>query len=460
MQAFQLEERGGTTSLAPSSLDAECRRLNRRLNIFVHRLPLCQSVPGTRQANTASKNEMRLFRDGRGGGSNRLSVTARGRKLRGVRMEHQNSLRPPVDEALSRLAAIVESSDDAIVGKNLDGIITSWNQAATHLFGYEPEEIIGRSILTIIPKDLHPEEAQILRKIRAGEKIDHYETRRIRKDGQSVEVSLTISPIRDRNGKIIGSSKIARDISERKKIERRLIQSEKFAATGRMAALIAHEVNNPLDSVLNLVYLARTSVSSKSRALPFLLSAEKELERVSQIARQTLGYYRNPGASIEIRLEEVFDEILTAFNARLISKKISVDCEYRHRDPFYSTRDDLMQVFVNLISNSVEAMPHGGLIKIIVSQRAQDGIEISMHDTGSGIAPEDLRRVFEPFFTTKGQLGTGIGLWVARELVEKHGGSVSITSETEAPRNGTTVAVFFPFKHRIARKEDLLTRAI
>ena len=383
----------------------------------------------------------------------RLRVTKRGQKLRGVRMEHQTSIRPPVDEALSRLAAIVESSDDAIVGKNLDGIITSWNQAATHLFGYEPEEIIGRSILTIIPKDLHPEEAEILRKISAGEKIEHYETRRVRKDGQSVEVSLTISPIRDRNGKIIGSSKIARDISERKKIERRLIQSEKFAATGRMAALIAHEVNNPLDSVLNLVYLARTSVSPKSRALPYLLSAEKELERVSEIARKTLGYYRNPGTAIEIRLEEVFDEILTAFNARLISKKISVDCEYTHRDSFFSSKDDLMQVFVNLLSNSVEAMPHGGVIKIKIWQREQDGIEISIRDTGCGIAPEELGRVFEPFFTTKGQLGTGIGLWVARELVEKHGGSVTIASQREAPENGTTVRVYFPFKHKIAGKE-------
>lgn len=373
-------------------------------------------------------------------------------------MGQANSFGPPIDEALSRLAAIVESSDDAIVGKNLDGIITSWNQAAMNLFGYQPEEIIGHSILTIIPKDLHPEEVEILRKIRAGEKIDHYETSRLRKDGRFVEVSLTISPIRDRSGKVIGSSKIARDISERKKIERRLIQSEKFAATGRMAALIAHEVNNPLDSVLNLVYLARTSLSAKSRALPYLLSAEKELERVSQIARQTLGYYRVAETPAEIRLEELFEEILAAHNAKFISSNISVDCEFNHRDRLVSSKDDLMQIFVNLISNAIEAMPHGGLIKIKTLQKGTDGIEISIRDTGCGIAPDDLAKVFEPFFTTKGQLGTGIGLWVAREITEKHAGSINIESDTEPSANGTTVSLFFPLKEKIVVKEDSLNR--
>lgn len=367
-------------------------------------------------------------------------------------MEQKVLPRTGIDVVLSRLAAIVESSNDAIVSKNLDGTITTWNQAAKDLFGYEPEEIIGRSILAIIPDDLHGEEFEILRKIRAGERIEHYETRRVRKDGEIVEVSLTISPIRDGSGKVIGSSKIARDISDRKSMERQLIRSEKLAATGRMAAWIAHEVNNPLDSVLNLVYLARTSVAKDSPASSYLLTAERELDRVAQIARKTLSYYREPGVPVELRIEEIFDEILLACNPRLIAKNIAVDCKFNHRDPLFSSKDDLVQVFVNLLTNAMDAMPQGGSIRITTVQTDRKGIEVSLKDTGIGISREHLDKVFDPFFTTKGQNGTGVGLWVARQLVEKHAGSILIESKTKSPENGTTVRVFLPFERNVMAK--------
>jgi len=369
-------------------------------------------------------------------------------------MDRERTPVSATEEAAFRLAAIVESSDDAIVAKNLDGIVTNWNHAAVKLFGYFPEEIIGQSILTIIPSELHGEEREILRKIRSGEKIEHYETQRVRKDGQSIEVSLTISPIRDRNGNVIGSSKIARDISQRKKMERLLIRTEKIAATGRMAALIAHEINNPLDSVLNLVYLARTTVRANDPALQYLVTAEKELVRVSHIARKTLGYYRDPGTPVEIRLEEMFEEILTAWNAKLVSRHISVDCEYQHHDPLFSNKDDLIQIFLNLISNAVDAMPQGGTIKITTHQQGNSGIEIVIRDSGVGIQANVLENVFDAFFTTKGQSGTGIGLWVARHLAERHGGSISLSSQTETPVNGTTVKLFFQFQENVPAKED------
>lgn len=363
-----------------------------------------------------------------------------------LRMERETSATLPVDQARAHLAAIVESSNDAIISKNLDGTVTSWNQAASRVFGYAPGDMIGQSILKIIPDDLQGEEAEILRKIRSGERIEHYETRRVRANGEIVEVSLTISPIRDDDGRVIGSSKIAREISERKRMERQLIQSEKLAATGRMAATVAHEINNPLDSVMNLVYLARMSVGAGSKAVPYLLTAEKELERVSHIARQTLGYYRDPGAPSDVSLEHLFEEILSIYRSKLLAANIAADCKYAHNRRINASKDELMQIFSNLVINSIDAMPDGGVLTIQTREIGHEGIEISVHDRGTGIPPENLDKVFEPFFSTKGQLGTGIGLWVARQLLEKRGGTISLQSNTKIPLNGTTVSVFIPFQ--------------
>jgi PAS domain S-box-containing protein len=363
-----------------------------------------------------------------------------------LRIERKIRTKTANDDVQSRLAAIVESSDDAIISKNLDGIITSWNQAASSLFGYTAEEMIGEPILKIIPHNLHPEEAEILRRIRAGERIEHYETRRIRKDGETVEVSLTISPIKDGDGNIIGSSKIAREISARKKMERLLIQSEKLAATGRMAATIAHEINNPLDSVMNLVYLARTTVANNSKALPYLLTAERELERVAYIARQTLGYYRDPGPPSEIHLDQLLEEVLNVYYSKLLAGSVAVDCAFARHRSIRASRDELMQIFSNLIINAIDAMADGGVLTIKTREVGDRGVEILVRDNGTGISRENLDRVFEPFFSTKGQHGTGIGLWVARQLLEKRGGSINLQSSTEFPGAGTTVSVFIPFQ--------------
>lgn len=363
-----------------------------------------------------------------------------------VRMEREIAGNSGEEESRSRLAAIVESSDDAIVSKNLDGIVTSWNQAAVRLFGHTAEEMIGQSILKIIPPELHFEEEEILRKLRAGQRIEHYETMRLRKDGGLIEVSLTISPIKDRRDTIIGVSKIAREISQRKKMERMLIQSEKLSATARMAATIAHEINNPLDSVMNLVYLARTMLAVNSKALPYLLTAEAELERVSHIARQTLGYYRDPGPPSEIHLEHLLEEVLGIYRSKMLAGNVAVDCAFTHFQTIRASKDELMQIFSNLILNAIDAMPEGGVLNIQTREVNEKGIEISVRDKGTGIGHENLDRVFEPFFSTKGDRGTGIGLWVARQLLEKRGGSIDLQSSTEFPHSGTTVSVFLPFQ--------------
>lgn len=346
------------------------------------------------------------------------------------------------------LAAIIDSSEDAIISKDLNGIITSWNQSANRMYGYTAEEIVGQSIRRLIPEELHPEEDEILRKLRAGERIEHYETTRIGKGGQRLEVSLTISPVKDSTGRIIGSSKIARDISTRKKMERTLVQSEKLAATGRMAATIAHEINNPLESLLNLVFLARENSPRDSEAYGYLRTAEKEIERISHIARQTLGYYRDTGAPGEVSLHDLFQDVLAVYQSKLSARKIAVEYKLEALPLVKASRGELIQVFSNIIANSIDAMERGGMLSIQATRTPdaeRAGAEIVIRDQGCGIPQENLARIFEPFFTTKNHLGNGIGLWVAKQLVEKHGGRITITSSTERGSSGTSVLVSIPF---------------
>jgi PAS domain S-box-containing protein len=351
-------------------------------------------------------------------------------------------------ESRSRLAAIVESADDAIVSKDLNGIVQSWNEGAHRMFGYSAGEMIGQSLLRIIPDALHHEEVEILRKLRIGERIDHYETTRQRKNGEMIDVSVTISPIRDEAGRVIGASKVARDISDRKRMERLLIQSEKLAATGRMAATIAHEINNPLEAVMNLIFLARQHSAAGSKVHEYMLTAEEELERVSHIARQTLGYYKDTGTPTEIHLHDLIQNVLTVYNSRLLSNGIRVITRFNDLQKIAVSKGEMLQVFSNVISNSLDAMRQGGVLFISIRKfagSAGEGIQAVIRDSGSGISPEHLEKIFEPFFTTKGELGTGIGLWVARQLIERRGGQISVASSTEKESGGTTITIFLPF---------------
>jgi PAS domain S-box-containing protein len=364
--------------------------------------------------------------------------------------------RKKTDESRFRLAAVVESADDAIISKDLNGIVNSWNEGARRMFGYTADEMIGQSILQLIPIELHYEEAAILSRLRAGERVDHFETRRTRKDGSTIELSVTISPIRDGSGRVIGASKIARDISDRRRIERLLLQSEKIAATGRMAAAVAHEINNPLEAVMNLIFLARQNSPPAGKAYQHLKMAEEELERVSHIARQTLGYYRDSGLPTEVFFHELIENVLTIYRSKLLAHGISVDTQFNDLQKILVSRGEFIQIFSNLITNAIDAMPKGGSLRVsvrIVIGSAGDGIQAVIRDSGTGIKPEHLERIFEPFFTTKGDLGTGIGLWVTKQLVEKRGGQISVASNTEPGKSGTVLSMFVPFSTP-ARKQD------
>lgn len=384
-----------------------------------------------------------------------------GRVVGASKIAQDISDRRQLNKSRFRLAAIVDSADDAIISKDLNGIIESWNQGACRMFGYMPEEIIGQSILRLIPEELQYEEAEILKKLRAGERIEHYETIRVRKNGDLIEVSETISPIRNNEGKVIGVSKIARDISDRKRLEKMLIQSEKLAATGRMAAAIAHEINNPLESMMNLIFLARQSCTASPTALNYLLTAEAELNRVSHIARQTLGYYRDTSSPSEVYLHDLIANVLTVYHAKLLTNGISVESSFNDLRKISVSQGEMLQVFSNVIANAIDAMREGGKLSIALRKTTAldgDGILTVIRDEGIGISHENLGSIFEPFFTTKGNLGTGIGLWVTKQLVERRGGQITVTSSTEPGKSGTSVTIQIPFVR--PEKPSLMTNEV
>lgn len=360
-----------------------------------------------------------------------------------------------------RLAAIVQSSDDAIASKDLNGIVTSWNESAERLFGYKAGEIIGKPITTIIPPELQDDEPVILAKIRAGERIAHFQTVRLRKDGQRIDVSLTISPVRDEKGKIVGAAKIIRDITETKKIELALRTTEKLAAAGRLAATVAHEINNPLEAVTNLVYLASRDLPDSMKVSRHLELASRELDRVAHIARQTLGFYRDTSRPACFSLTETIDDVLGLYEKRFETRRITVVRQYETRMQITALQGEIRQAFSNLITNAIDAMTAGGSLIIRVSRShewsnsLQRGIRITIVDNGSGISQQYRKNLFQPFFTTKKDVGTGLGLWITRSIVEKTGGNIRLKTSTGPVRHGTAFSIFLPLDENSAPEDNL-----
>lgn len=379
---------------------------------------------------------------------------------KGARMQAEDRLfgivmditdRKRAEEASLRLAAIVQSSDDAIVSKDLNGIVTSWNAAAEKMFGYKPEEIIGRPITLIIPPELQSDEDLILGKIRRGEKIDHFETVRVTKTGGRVDVSLTVSPVKDEAGRVIGAAKIARDVGQRKKAEEALRISERLASVGRLAATVAHEINNPLAAVVNLIYLVRNSPGLPANVRQYVSMAEEELGRISALTRQTLGFYREDRGAAPVRMGELSRELVAVFSPKAGNKSIDLRLQVRSDPEVHAVQGEIRQLVANLLGNSIDAVPQGGCITLRVAQATlwganqhRRGVRITVADSGPGIPAENQARVFEPFFTTKQDVGTGLGLWICKTIVEKHNGSLRLRSSTRPGRSWTVFSILLP----------------
>jgi PAS domain S-box-containing protein len=348
------------------------------------------------------------------------------------------------DEVRNRLAAIVDSSDDAIISKDLTGIVTSWNAGATNLFGYQPNEIIGRSILTIIPPELQSEEPAILATMRSGKKIDHYETVRIHKNGTRVQVSLSISPIRDSAGRIVGASKIARDIGERLLMHEAMMESEKLAATGRMAAAIAHEINNPLEAVTNLAYLLSTDPTLSPAGKKYAEVLLEEINRVSDVAKQSLGFFRDGKKPELFNVCELVDSVVRLYGPLLDKKQIVLTRDFTGGCEVFGSAAEIRQVFANLVRNAIDAVEMGGRIQLRVRTTHTGMRRIVVADNGRGISPQTKSRLFQPFVTSKGASGNGLGLWVSHGIIHKHGGRIQVRTSQIRGRSGTVFAVVLP----------------
>jgi PAS domain S-box-containing protein len=350
------------------------------------------------------------------------------------------------DRSRREMAAIVEYSCDAIYSCRPDGIITSWNRAAEILYGYSEEEAVGLPVARLAPLERRDEVQRNLLLLKQGAHIASYRTERMRKNGTLCPVLLSVSPLRDAKGEIVGTSAIARDISPERQSEEAIRRSEKLATAGRIAASVAHEINNPLEAVLNLLYLAR---HDQGHSAKYLTMAEHEVIRVAQIAQQTLGFVRDASSPTVLEPAVIMDEILQLYSRKLDDRGVRVMRRYGNRLQIEGYSGELRQLLSNLVVNAVDAMPENGVLQVRVApshkwSESKQGVRMTVADNGSGILPSDLAHIFEPFYTTKKDSGTGLGLWVSRGIIEKHGGSIRVRSRSSGPKTGTVFFIFLP----------------
>jgi two-component system, cell cycle sensor histidine kinase and response regulator CckA len=353
----------------------------------------------------------------------------------------------------ANLAAIVQNSQDAIISKTLDGIITSWNLGAEKIFGFTADEALGRPLLIIFPTEKLHEEQQILQRISRGETVEHFETVRVRKDGRQINVSATISPVRDANGKIIGASNISRDTTEKIRLQEQLRQSQKMEAIGQLSAGIAHDFNNLLTAIHgNASLLADATAEERKECAEEILAAAN---RAAELTRQLLLFSRKQA----MRFTAVDLNATVASTGKMLRRLLgeNITLHTEHAPALPSIRADagmIDQVIFNLAVNAHDAMRDlNGTLTIRTSvvkaqnpddekSAPQNCVCLTVSDTGHGISPEILPRIFEPFFTTKevGK-GTGLGLATIYGIVKQHGGWVSVESEVG---RGTTFKIYFP----------------
>lgn len=348
------------------------------------------------------------------------------------------------------LAALIDSSEDAIATKTLEGIVTSWNPAATRLFGYEPEEIVGKPITTIIPPELHAEEVEILARLRRGQRIEHYETVRVAKDGHRIDISLTISPIRSSDGTIVGASKIARDITERKRNERALREADR--QKDEFLATLAHELRNPLAPIRAAAELLKgaKSLAPELRAATAIL--DRQARQMTHLVDDLLDMSRITSGRIRLHPEPL--DLPDLLRTVIETYRPSVEMA-RHQialatsgEPVHVNGDRirLTQVLSNILHNAVKYTPPGGRIEIALRTEGGQAL-VSVRDNGMGIPPEMLEHIFEPFAQLDRSFerpdgGLGIGLTLAKKLIELHQGRIEARSAGRG--QGTEFLIHLP----------------
>jgi len=333
------------------------------------------------------------------------------------------------DERSAKLVAIVESSDDAIIGKNLEGIITSWNRGAQQIFGYTGDEIVGQSVLKLIPEDLQHEEPIILERLSNGQKIDHYETIRRTAEGNLINVSLTISPIHDKEGRVIGISKIARDITEQNQNEER---------KNDFIGMASHELKTPLTSLTALVQVLQKKL--KDSPDPFIPQAlgkvNLQTKKMSSLINGFLNISRLESGRLEVNkqpfdlselISEELDEIKLTVNSHAFTFNPATPVTVN------ADREKISSVISNLLSNAVKYSPRGKLVTVSCALHDNE-VQVSVTDDGMGIRPQDLPRIFDRYYRSESQhtrhiSGFGVGLYLSAEIIRRHDGCIWVESE-------------------------------
>ena len=372
--------------------------------------------------------------------------------------------RKSTEETRFHLAAVMESSDDAIVAKSLEGIVTAWNTGAERIFGYSAGEMVGKSITTIIPADRSGEETAILEQLKRGERIDHYETVRIRKDGTSLDVSLTVSPIRDASGRIVGASKIARDITQQRRAadeREQLLKSEQAARAeaervsimkDEFLATLSHELRTPLSAILGWSQLLTIGNLEEEDVKQGLEAIERNARVQTQLIEDLLDMSRIVSGKVRLDVQWIdlasivdmaVDSVRPSAEAKQIRLRKVVD---PNAGPVSGDPTRLQQIIWNLLTNAIKFTPKEGTVDVLL-ERVNSHLEITVHDSGIGIKPEFLPLVFERFrqadsSTTRSYGGLGLGLSIVKNLVELHGGSVRVESAGEG--QGATFVVNLP----------------
>ena len=381
---------------------------------------------------------------------------------------HDITRRKEADRAKSELIAVVANSNDAIIACTLDGKIRSWNIGAEQIYGHTEAETVGQSLAMILPPDKLDEFPQMLATVKQGNSLANYETVRLRKDGKKIGVSLTDSPIRDREGKITGVSSIARDITERRRLEEELRQSQKMDAVGRLAGGIAHDFNNILTVIVGYSDLLMDQIPDPQPQHKHLVQIRKAADFATALTTQLLAFSRRQALNPRnFSLNETVRDLQKILQ-RVIGEDIKVGTELRAKlGRIKADPGQIEQVLLNLCVNARDAMPRGGAIVISTEDTtyalddadaeatmpAGEYVKLTIADTGSGIPPEVMTHIFEPFFTTKEKgHGTGLGLATCYGIVKQSGGFISLKSTVG---KGTTFSIYLPRVDPVGEKAPL-----
>jgi PAS domain S-box-containing protein len=385
--------------------------------------------------------------------------TAEGEIVGASRIAREITERKQLERDARHFAAIVESSHDAIVSKDLNGIVTSWNPAAEAVFGFSASEMVGHSIRRLIPGDRQQEEDQVLASVRRGERVDHYETIRRRKDGTLVPVSLTVSPIRNSAGVVIGASKIARDVTERKRAEderQRLLRIAQEASQlkDEFLATLSHELRTPLNAILGYIRLMRSGLLSDEKQSQALDTVARNATSLTRIVEDVLDVSRIISGKVRLNVQLVelpdivcgaVDSVRPAADAKGLRLEMIVDPQ---PGPVTGDPERLQQIMWNLLSNAVKFTERGGRVQVRL-ERVGSHVVVTVSDTGVGIPESFLPYVFDRFRQadagiSRARGGLGLGLAIARQLVELQGGQISVVSDGAG--QGSTFRVALPLR--------------